>query len=61
MSLEKHFEFTGETKMVFGITLKRIKASISFGTITKGEIGGWIEKEKNLSGDAWENHHYTSI
>ena len=48
-----HFEFTGETKVFLGITLKRIKASISFGTIIKGEIGGWIEKEENLSGNAW--------
>ncbi len=48
-----HFEFTGETKVFLGITLKRIKASISFGTIIKGEIGGWIEKEENLPGNAW--------
>ena len=41
--------------MFFGIKLKRIRAKISFGTIIAGEIGGWIENEKNLSvsGNAW--------
>ena len=48
-----HFEFTGETKVFLGITLKRIKASVSFSTVIKGQIGGWIEKEENLSGNAW--------
>ena len=53
MIAEKHFEFTGETKVFCGITLKRIRASISFGTIVKGDVGGWVEKESNLSGNAW--------
>ena len=50
------FEFTGETKVVLGITLKQIRALVSLGAVAKGEIGGWIEKEGNLSqlcGDAW--------
>ena len=45
----KKYEFTGEVKIVFGITLHRIKAVISFGPIIQGELGGWIEKEENLS------------
>ena len=51
----KKYSFTGETKVVFGIKLKKIKAVISFGFIEKGEYGGWIEKEENLdqSGNAW--------
>ena len=51
----KKYEFTGETKVIAGVTLKRIRALISFGFIVKGEIGGFIESEKNLShdGDAW--------
>ena len=54
----KRWEFTGETKIHFGITLKRIRASAEFIlkcgiVIHKGELGGWIEKESNLSGDAW--------
>lgn len=49
------YEFTGETKEFFGTTLKRIRAKISFGNVISGEIGGWIEKEENLSqyGNAW--------
>ena len=51
----KKYSFTGETKVVFGITLKQIKAEASFGCVVKGEVGGWIEKSENLdsSGDAW--------
>ena len=53
--ITKKYEFTGETKIEFGITLKRIRALVSFGIVAKGEIGGWIEKDSNLdqSGDAW--------
>lgn len=47
----KKYEFTGETKIVVGVTLKRIRALISFGFVVKGEIGGFIEDEKNLSHD----------
>ena len=54
----KRWEFTGETKIHFGITLKRIRAAIEFKlkcgiVISKGKLGGWIEKESNLSGNAW--------
>ena len=56
----KKFEFTGEVKTVgFGIVLHRIRAlvKIEFGwtTINIGNLGGWIEKETNLSneGNAW--------
>ena len=54
----KIWEFTGETKIHLGTTLKRIRASVGFElkcgvVIGKGELGGWIEKESNLSGDAW--------
>lgn len=51
----KKFELTSTTKMVFGRTLYQIKASMSFGTVSEGELGGWIEKEGNLSqdGNAW--------
>ena len=48
----KKYEFTGETKQVgfFGnITLKRIRATMEFGIIKIGDLGGWIEKEENLS------------
>ena len=51
----KKYEMTSETKIVNGVTLHRIKALISFGDIHEGDIGGFIEKEENLShdGNAW--------
>ena len=53
------FEFTGEVKIVFGIQLKRIRAladiDLGWKIIKGGELGGWLEKETNLSqfGNAW--------
>jgi carbonic anhydrase/acetyltransferase-like protein (isoleucine patch superfamily) len=50
------YEFTGESKVEAGVTLKRIRALISFGDVLKGDVGGWIEAESNLSqvyGNAW--------
>ena len=51
----KKYKFTGEEKLMFGRTLKRIQAAIDFGNVKAGDIGGWIEKESNLSqiGSAW--------
>ena len=51
----KKYELTSETKVINCVELHRIKALNSFGNIKKGELGGWIESEKNLSqyGDAW--------
>ena len=54
----KIWGFTGETKIHFGVTLRRIRAAVEFKlkcgiVIAKGELGGWIEKESNLSGNAW--------
>ena len=54
--MEKKFKLTSNKKVWCGITLFQIEAVVSFGTITKGELGGYIEKEENLSqvsGDAW--------
>lgn len=50
----KKYEFTGETKAIFGRTLRKIKAVVKFGIVEVGELGGWIEKEENLAheGDA---------
>ena len=45
----KKFELTGEVKFHLGIKLYRIKALISFGNVEAGELGGFIEKEENLS------------
>jgi hypothetical protein len=51
----KKYELTSETKFVIGKTLYRIKALVSFGTVSAGDTGGFVEKEENLSqsGDAW--------
>jgi len=51
----KKFILTETTKEFFGITLYQIKAARAFGGIEEGELGGWVEKEENLSteGDAW--------
>jgi len=45
---------TGKTT-VFGRPLFQVKALFSFGIVRKGELGGFIEKEKNLSqeGKCW--------
>jgi hypothetical protein len=49
------YKLTNETKKLFGITLYRIKALKGFSNVRKGELGGWIENEHNLSqnGNAW--------
>lgn len=55
----KKYEFTGETKQIElllrRVTLHRIRAVAEFGFVKIGDLGGWIEKEENLShdGDAW--------
>ena len=43
------YKFTGETICYQGYTLHRIQAVIDFGDVKAGDIGGWIEKEGNLS------------
>ena len=53
------YEFTNETKIInidsSEVTLHRIRATRSFGTVKTGDLGGWIESESNLSheGNAW--------
>ena len=52
----KKFELTAEfVTNVFGKKLFRIKALVAFGDVETGELGGFIEKEDNLShyGNAW--------
>jgi len=53
--MTKKFELTAETKDFLGIKLFRIRALIEFGDVAKGDLGGWVESEKNLAhdGDAW--------
>ncbi|MGV3206398.1 polymer-forming cytoskeletal protein, partial [Streptococcus suis] len=44
-----------DTISFWGWKLFRIRALISFGSIEAGDLGGYIEKEENLShdGNAW--------
>lgn len=51
----KKYEFTGETIEHDGHILNRIRALIDFDGVKKGDIGGWIESEHNLShnGNSW--------
>ena len=54
--MNNKYEFTGETKIVFGHTVRRIRALAAIGaSILPGDAGGWIESEHNLStlGNAW--------
>ena len=51
------FEATGETEEWDGLTMHRIRAVADIAAIDvkAGDVGGWIEKENNLSviGNAW--------
>lgn len=53
--MRKKYELTDEILEVGGYVLHRIKALRDFGNVKKGDIGGWIECEDNLShgGDCW--------
>ncbi|EAQ6918495.1 hypothetical protein DQU07_23440, partial [Salmonella enterica] len=52
----KKFELVAElSKEFFGCKLFRIRALISFSNVSKGDLGGWVEKEECVgqSGNAW--------
>jgi len=55
------YKLTDETREIYGRTLHRIQALKDFGRVSKGDIGGWIEKKSNLSqeGTCWvvDNAH----
>lgn len=53
--MKKYKLLDSDTKVFFGRTLFRIQALNSFGDVQEGDLGGYIEKEKNLShdGNAW--------
>ena len=54
MKLSKKFSLTRTTHPLYP-NLHQIKALRSFGTVSKGDLGGYIEKEANLSheGTCW--------
>lgn len=53
--MSKKYELTSETKEFSLKTLYRIKALRDFWNVKTGDLGGFIEKESNLShdGNAW--------
>ena len=51
----RKYEFTGETIKSCGKILHRIRAVRNFNGVKKGQLGGYVESEDNLShdGEAW--------
>ena len=51
----KKYELTNETMNNGLVTLHRIKALAAFADVAVGELGGWVESERNIaqSGNAW--------
>ena len=55
---QKKYELTDEFVMHWsGKKLYRIRALVTFGAVVAGQLGGFVESEKNLDqslyGDAW--------
>lgn len=53
--MKKYKLLKEEKKEIFGKELFRIEALIDFSNVKKGNLGGYVENEENLSqdGDAW--------
>ena len=52
--MDKHFELTDKFIInAFGIKLLQIKCTRKIKHADVGDLGGYIEKEDNLYGDAW--------
>lgn len=53
--MKRKYELTKTTVKVGDRVLHRIRALKTFGDVKKGDLGGWVEKENNLSqeGDCW--------
>jgi hypothetical protein len=43
------YKLTDKTKNCLGKTLYQIQALKDFGVVKKGDVGGWVESEENLS------------
>ena len=54
-AMNRKYELTGEKKEYHNHTLHRIRAIRDFGDVKAGDLGGWVEREQNLShdGNAW--------
>ena len=53
--MEKKYILTDEIRVFYGKILHRIQAVRDFDNVKTGNLGGWIEKEENLSheGNCW--------
>ena len=53
--ITKKYELTKYERVISGKKLFRIRANFSFGNVRSGDLGGYIEKEENLShsGECW--------
>ena len=53
--MSKKYKLTNEMIEVNGAVLHRIKALVDFSDVEAGDLGGWVENERNLShdGKAW--------
>ena len=53
--MEKKYKLTNETININGATLYRIEALKNFSDVKKGDKGGFVQSENNLSnnGDCW--------
>lgn len=54
----KKYEFIWETKKLNesdNVIVRRIRALVTSGNVKDGQIGGWIEKEENLSENKNDN------
>ena len=51
----RKYKLTGETLKTSFVTLHRIQALRDFGVIKSGDLGGFVQSERNLShsGTAW--------
>ena len=52
----KKFELTEEKIIIYGDMLYRIKALKNFADVKIGDLGGFIEKETNLSHEIGRAH-----
>ena len=53
--MSRKYELTDEIVKINSVILHRIKALTDFGEVNAGDLGGWVESERNLShdGNAW--------
>lgn len=53
--MDRKYELTDKVMRLRGTLLSRIRAVRDFGDVREGDLGGWVEREENLShdGDAW--------